>query len=155
MSIIMRIVLLILAGDSSLLPQSPATAADPIPAVITFVAPAYPRLARDARIMGRTLTRITINRDGAVTEVKTIRAHRVFEAYVLEALRHWRFQPSDQEHQLEVTCSFEIPADGPCEGTVEHPMTSETHVSADLPSVVHIRTSGLPCVEVSDSDVQR
>ena len=153
MWIITRIVLLILAADLILLPQSPATVAGQIPAMVAFVAPAYPRLARDARIAGRTLTRITINRYGAVTEVKTISTHRVFEAYVVEALKHWRFQPSDQEHQLEVICSFEF-VGGLCEGTIQHPTTSETHVSADLPTVVHIRTS-VQCVERDDSDVQK
>jgi hypothetical protein len=58
-----------------------------------------------------------INRDGAVTGVKTISAHPDFETYVLEALKQWRFKPSDREHMLQVTCSFEL-TDDKCEGTV-------------------------------------
>jgi len=117
--------------------------------VVTFVAPAYPRAAKDQRKMGKTLTRITVNRDGAVTEVKTISANAVFEDYVLEALRQWRFKPSDQEHTLQVTCSFEF-IDDKCEGTNQHPITSETLVSAELPTVVHIKT-GLQCVEATSN----
>jgi TonB family protein len=87
-----------------------------MPAMVTFVAPADPRAAKDQRKMGKTLTRTTVNRDGAVTEVKTISAHPVFENYVLEALKQWRFKPSDQERTLQVTCSFEF-MDDKCEGT--------------------------------------
>jgi TonB family protein len=101
--------------------------------------------------MGTTLTRIAVNRDGVVTEVKTIRAHPVFESYVVEALRKWRFKPSDREQTLELTCSFDL--DDKCEGTNMHPITPETHVSAELPTVVHIRTS-FPCWEV-DSGQKR
>ena len=117
-----------------------------MPALVTFVAPAYPRAAKDQRIIGKTLTRITVNRDGVVTEVKTISAHPVFEDYVLEALKQWRFKPSTQVHTLQVTCSFEF--DGRCEGSDKHPVTAETRVSAELPTVVHIQTA-LQCVERS------
>ena len=136
-----------------LLAQVPGTAEKDIPAVTVFVAPAYPRTAKDRRIMGKTVTRITVNRDGAVTEVKTITAHQVFEKYVLEALAQWRFKPSDQEHTLQVTCSFEF-MDDKCEGTNAHPITSETHVSAELPTVVHIKT-GVQCIEVSTDQERR
>src|SRR2546425_1033634 len=97
--------------------------------------------------MGKTLTRLTINRDGFVTDAKTITAHRVFEGYVLEALKQWRFKPSDHEYTLEVTCLFEFAE--ACEGTDLHPVTSETYVSAELPTVVHVRT-GLKCIERVD-----
>ena len=145
----MRIARLSLISASLLFAQAPATAQKDMPAVVTFVAPAYPRAAKDQRKMGKTLTRITVNRDGAVTEVKTISANAVFEDYVLEALRQWRFKPSDQEHTLQVTCSFEF-IDDKCEGTNQHPITSETLVSAELPTVVHIKT-GLQCVEATSN----
>jgi len=142
----MRIAMLILILASRLLAQSPVTAEKDTPAVITFVAPAYPRAAKDQRIMGTTLTRIAVNRDGVVTEVKTISAHPIFQDYVVEALKSWRFKPSEQAHTLEVTFSFEF--DNKCEGTDKHPITSETRISAELPAVVHIRTS-LQCKETS------
>jgi len=134
---------------SLLFGQTPDAGEKDGPVLITFVAPAYPRAARDQRIMGRTLTRITINRVGIVTEVKTISAHPVFENYVSEALKQWRFKPSGQDHTFQVTCSFEF-TDDKCEGTNKHPITAETHVTAELPTVVHIKT-GLPCVERVDN----
>ena len=144
----MRIALLTLISATLLAGQAPGAAAKDMPVVVMFVAPAYPRAARDQRIMGQTLTRITVARDGTVTEVKTISAHRVFEDYVLEALKQWRFKPSDQEHTFQVTCLFEFMDD--CEGTNKHPITPETHVSAELPTVVHIKTS-FPCMARSDT----
>jgi TonB family protein len=114
------------------------------PVVIKFVAPPYPRAAKDKRIIGRTVTRLSVDRDGSVMEVKTISANPLFEGYVLDALKQWRFKPSDREYTLEVTCLFELDQD--CEGTNLHPVTSETHVSAELPSVVHVKT-GLQCIE--------
>ena len=145
----MSVALSTLTFASLLFAQAPPTAENDIPAVVTFVAPAYPRTARDQRRMGKTLTRVTVNRDGTVTGGKTISANPVFEGYVLEALRQWRFKPSDQEHTLQVTCSFEL-IDDKCEGTNQHPITSETHVSAELPTVVHIKT-GVQCVETSNT----
>lgn len=149
----MRVSLLILLSTALLFAQSPSVTGKDVPTVVTFVAPAYPRAAKDQRKMGKTLTRIKISPQGSVTEVKTVSANPVFENYVLEALKQWRFKPSAEEHALEVTCSFEFIEDK-CEGTNEHPITSETYVSAELPTVVHIKT-GLQCVETSNSHGQR
>jgi TonB family protein len=145
----MRISLLILLSPVLLFVQSPSVTEKDAPTVVTFVAPAYPRAAKDERKMGTTLTRIKISPEGFVAEVKTVRANRVFESYVLDALKQWRFKPSAGEHTLEVTCSFEFIEDK-CEGTNEHPITSETYVSAELPAVVHIKT-GLQCLETTNS----
>ena len=131
--------LLTLISASFLFSQSPSATEKDIQAVVKFVAPAYPRAAKDQRIMGKTRTRVTVNRDGAVTEIKTIVAHPVFEDYVLDALKQWRFKPSDQEYTFEVICSFEFMVEE-CVGKDKHRITSETYVSADLPSIVHIKT---------------
>jgi TonB family protein len=149
----MYVEILILILTSHLFAQVAETEANDVPALRAFVAPAYPRAAKDQRMMGTTLTRIAINRDVVVTEVTTIRGHPVFEGYVVEALKKWRFKPSDQQHTLQVTCSFELTSDK-CEGTDKHPITSETRVSAELPTVVHIET-GLQCKETSNAENRR
>ena len=148
----MRIGLLILLLASPLFSQSPVIAKD-MPTVVTFVAPAYPRAAKDQRKMGKTVTRIKVGSDGSVTEVKTVSANPVFENYVLAALKQWRFQTSSGEHILEITNSFEF-IENECEGTNVHPITSETYVSAELPNLVHIKT-GLQCAETNNSQRQR
>ena len=99
--------------------------------------------------MGKTITRLKISRQGTVTDSTSVSANAIFEKYVLEALKQWRFQPTDTEHILEVTVSFEF-TQNECEGTSEHPVTSEIYVMADLPTYVRIKT-GLPCLETSVS----
>jgi TonB family protein len=145
-------VLLISLSAPLLFAQSPSATLKELPTVMTFVAPAYPRAAKDERKMGMTITRIKISPAGSVTEVKTVSANVVFETYVLDALKQWRFQPSEKEHILEVTCSFEF-IQNECEGTNLHPITSETYVAAELPTVVHIKT-GLQCIETNSSQGQ-
>ena len=115
------------------------------PSMIKFVAPAYPRSAKEARIFGKTQTRITVDRDGSVKEAITILAHRVFESYVLEALKQWRFKPSNREYVLEVTCIFEFKYPANCGAADYRPETPETYVSAELPTTVHI-TTDLQCM---------
>jgi len=134
---------LVLTFASLLLAQS--SGVEDVPVVTTFVAPAYPWAAKEQRIMGKTLTLITVNRDGAVTQAKTISAHPVFAEYVLDALKQWHFKPSRQERTLQITCLFELTTDK-CQATDK--ITSETHVSAELPTVVRIRT-GLQCVDIT------
>ena len=95
--------------------------------------------------MGKTITRLTIDRDGTVKEAKTVMAHSVFEKYILEALKQWRFKPSGLGYMLEVTCIFELTYPANCGAPDYHPVTSETNVSAELPTIVHIATD-LQCV---------
>lgn len=133
-----RMALLTLSAASFLFSQPPAAVEKDIPAVVTFVAPAYPRAAKDLRIMAKTRTRVTVNRAGIVTEVKTIVAYPLFEQYVLDALQRWRFQASDREHTFEVICLFEL--DQECDAAHWRPITPETYVSADLPTRVYIRS---------------
>ena len=95
--------------------------------------------------MGKTVTRVVVDRSGLVVQAEAVLARRVFERYVLEALKKWRFRPSDHEHILEITCLFELNSE--CEGTDKHPITSETNVSAELPTIVHVKTS-FPCFEI-------
>ena len=135
---ILRIARSILFLSSVLLAQAPEVDEKDMPALVKFVAPAYPRAARDVRVQGKTLTMITIGRDGSVVAVDSVSAHAFFKSYVVEALKQWRFKPSDGEHTLKVTCLFELT--GKCEGTPSHPVTAETSVSAELPAFVHITT---------------
>ena len=144
----MRAALLSLIGAGLLFGQATGESGKDMPPLLTFVAPPYPQAARTARIMGKTRTGITVNREGAVTEVKTIVAHPVFREQVLAALKQWRFGPSDQDHALEITCLFELVEDEKCDGR-----QWETYVSAELPTVVHVKTSF--CNEVQRSSNSR
>ena len=119
---------------------------DGLPVVLRFVAPPYPRTAKDARTMGSTISEINVAPDGSVADVRVVQAHPLFASQVRDALKQWRFKPSVKEDRVTVTVSFEF--DEECD------RTGETQVSADLPTLVHVRT-GAPCIEIETSQVRK
>ena len=120
--------------------------------MVTSVAPAYPRVARQAGMQGNTITELSVNQKGVVTEAKRILGHPIFEQYVLAALRQWRLKPSGRDYTFQVTCRFEL-TDDECEGTAERPAT-ETQVSAELPALIRVTTSRR-CIEMDTSQRKR
>lgn len=72
-------ILLTFLSASLLFAQSPSVADKEVPNVVTFVAPAYPRAAKDQRKVGKTVTRLKVSPEGSVTDAKTVRANEVFE----------------------------------------------------------------------------
>jgi outer membrane biosynthesis protein TonB len=77
----MRICGLVLLFASLAFAQNPSISETDTPTVLTFVAPAYPRAAKEQRMQGRAITAITIGTDGKVVDVKTLSAHPVFASY--------------------------------------------------------------------------
>jgi hypothetical protein len=75
----------------------------------------------------------------------------VFASQVKDALKQWRFKPTNQEYKLTVTVKFEFNDDAECNGGGA--ITPETHVSADLPIMGHVTTS-LPCTVVQSNKVR-
>jgi len=141
----MRLAAFVLVFASTIFAQD--TPAPNGPILLTFVAPAYPRAAQAGRIQGTAIADITIGQDGQVIDVKTVSAHPVFAGYVVSALKQWRFKHLPNESTLRVTTRFEF--DDDCsQDTGKRSTISETHVSADLPSFIHV-TTGLPCIETS------
>jgi TonB family protein len=118
----------------------------PLPQLVAFVAPPYPRAAADTgRMTGTTVTRIKVGKDGAVIEADIVRSHPLFAKYVLDALKQWKFTPSEQEYVFEVICRFELYSPDKCF------TTPETLVSARLPTEVLIRTTE-KCITTTTSD---
>jgi len=116
---------ILLFGLFSLGQASTSNSSDPI--VVKFVAPPYPRAAKDQRMMGTTVSEISIGPDGSVRDVQTIRAHPVFANLVRDALKQWRFRAENQEYRMEMTVSFEF--DDACEGTDKHPISTRLNLS--------------------------
>jgi len=148
----MRVALLALLASSLLYAQNPSPADGDMPVLVTFVAPAYPRAAKVARIMGTTVTALAVTSEGRVADAKTVSGIPLLANYSLSALRQWQFRPSQAAHNLNVRVEFEL-LDDCSEGTDKHPMTPETYVSAELPTVVHIKTA-VQCLETSNSKQQ-
>jgi TonB family protein len=134
-----RVLVLALAINLVALAQDPAATA--LPTLTHFVAPAYPHLAKVQRILGKTIARLLVSPEGTVQDATVISGHALFKDYVLKALKEWRFAPSDRGSSLDVTFIFEF---GDCDTTEKSP-TDETDVSADLPTVLRIKT-GLQCI---------
>lgn len=122
-----------------------------IPQLVTFVAPAYPRLASDSRMTGTTVTRLTVGKDGRVIEANIVSGHPFFTKYVLAALKQWRFAPSERDYVFDVTCQFEFYSPEKCSREDGQPVTPETIVSATLPTEVLIRTTE-KCFTITTSD---
>src|SRR5207248_10278427 len=104
-------------------------------------------------MMGTTVTHIRVGKDGRVIDAKTVSAHPIFANYVLDALKKWRFAPSQEEHEFDVTCRFEFysPQSDECFKPGGKQTTHETIVSATLPTEILVRTTET-CWTVTTSD---
>jgi len=102
-----------------------------------FVAPAYPVVARIARVQGTAVAEVTIKADGAVDSVKVISAFPLLRDSVETALKQWSFQTSAGT-TLRVTTLFELADDCPLSSPVG-PDYMQTTVTADLPSSVAVK----------------
>lgn len=63
------------------------------------VKPAYPEIARVARVEGRVIVQAVILKDGSVSDVEILSCNRPnmgFEESAIEAVRQWRYKPAMQ-----------------------------------------------------------
>jgi len=58
------------------------------------VAPAYPDMARIARIQGAVVLLMTVDEGGQPVQIQVLEGHAVFHAPALAAARQWRFEPA-------------------------------------------------------------
>jgi protein TonB len=56
--------------------------------------PVYPRLAVEAHIQGTVLLEAVIGKDGTIRELKAVSGHPLLAPAALEAVQHWRYQPT-------------------------------------------------------------
>ena len=73
--------------------------------------PVYPPLARQARIQGNVVLHAIIDKDGRVGELQVISGHPLLVQSALEAVRNWRYQPTQLngdpvEVDTTITVSF-------------------------------------------------
>jgi protein TonB len=57
------------------------------------VQPAYPVLARTARIQGAVLLQAVISKAGAIENLKVLAGHPMLVRAALEAVSQWRYRP--------------------------------------------------------------
>ena len=81
--------------------------------LLNRVTPAYPVLARQARMEGTVVLRAVIGRDGIVREVELLSGPPLFAREAMEAVRQWRYQPTllngvPVEVETHVTVIFKL-----------------------------------------------
>jgi protein TonB len=57
------------------------------------VTPAYPPLARQARIQGTVVLQALIGKDGTIQNLKLVSGHPMLASAALEAVKEWRYKP--------------------------------------------------------------
>lgn len=77
--------------------------------LIHRVEPVYPPLARQARIQGTVVLKVTVNKAGEVRATEVISGHPMLVPSALEAVKQWRYTPYMQDGEpVEVTTTIEV-----------------------------------------------
>lgn len=80
-----------------------------------FEAPAYPPLARQARIAGRVVLKIAVDSaTGAVRDVAAVSGHPLLVPSTVESARRWSFEPGGpQSVTLTIEYSYPVACEAP------------------------------------------
>lgn len=71
--------------------------------------PAYPVLARRARIEGTVRLQAIISKDGSVRKVEVISGHAVLAQAASEAVQQWRYKPTELNGEpVEVVTNIDV-----------------------------------------------
>ena len=79
--------------------------------LIFRVQPAYPPLAKQARVQGAVEMRAIISKTGAIENLTVVSGHPMLAASAVEAVRQWRYRPyllnnEPIEVETEITVNF-------------------------------------------------
>jgi len=108
-------------------PIMPATAPAPVVAPLRVshmnegnlthkVQPAYPPLARSARIQGVVELQAVIGKQGAIENLRVLTGHPMLVAAAVDAVRQWRYRPyilnnEPVEVETQITVNFSLSGD--------------------------------------------
>jgi TonB family protein len=89
--------------------------------IIKKVAPAYPPLARQARIQGMVILKVQISKTGDVENIQLVSGHPILAPSAIEAVKQWKYKPyllngEPVEVETNVTVNFTLPDKLPAEG---------------------------------------
>ena len=81
--------------------------------LIHKVQPAYPPLARQARIQGTVLLQAEISKDGTIENLRLISGHPMLAPAAIEAVKQWRYKPyilngEPVEVDTQITVNFTL-----------------------------------------------
>lgn len=80
---------------------------------IRKVQPAYPPLARSARIQGAVVLQAVISRQGAIENLRVLTGHPMLVRAAIEAVSQWRYRPYVLNHEpveveTQITVNFSL-----------------------------------------------
>jgi len=64
------------------------------PRLLRKVLPTYPELARRARVEATVILDVTINEQGAVSDVRVLQSHPLLDQTCIDAIRQWVYEPT-------------------------------------------------------------
>lgn len=81
--------------------------------LIRKVQPAYPPLARQARIQGSVLLQAEISKDGSIENLRLISGHPMLAPAAIEAVKQWKYRPyilngEPVEVETQITVNFTL-----------------------------------------------
>lgn len=81
--------------------------------LIRKVQPAYPALARSARIQGVVVLQAVISKQGTIENLKILRGHPMLAPAAIDAVRQWRYRPyilngEPVEVETQITVNFSL-----------------------------------------------
>jgi protein TonB len=62
--------------------------------LLVMIPPAYPPLAKRARIQGTVRVQVVITRDGTVSEIEVLEGHPLLISAAIDAVLKWRYRPT-------------------------------------------------------------
>jgi protein TonB len=81
--------------------------------LIRKIQPAYPPLARQARIQGSVLLQAEISKDGSIQNLRLISGHPMLAPAAIEAVKQWKYKPyilngEPVEVETQITVNFTL-----------------------------------------------
>lgn len=77
--------------------------------IITQTRPAYPPLARQARIQGTVVLHAIIDKEGKVAQMEIVSGHPLLVESALEAVKQWRYKPTQLNGEpVEVDTTIQV-----------------------------------------------
>lgn len=108
------------SGARPIMPAAPVAVAAPIHIshmsegdLVHKILPAYPPLARSARIQGQVVLQAVISKQGTIENLRVVAGHPMLVPAAIEAVRQWRYRPyflnnEAVEVETQITVNFSL-----------------------------------------------